>query len=123
MRSRLGRNVSPKKLWHSLNFSPDRTACFLHAFFSQGLAAAVIVTVILSIVLSRLNRNDHIGQVSETACERVTRVAERISNAMQSMPPGMMSGSKQDGSMTLQNLVVQEIRIGKFISLEVTDER
>lgn len=94
----------------------------LARFFSQGLVAAVIVTLILSIVLSWLNRNDHIGHVSETVRERVARVAERVSNAMQSMPPEMMSGSMQDGPMTLQDLVVQEIKIGKIISLEVTNE-
>ena len=99
----------------------------LARFFSQGLVAAVLVTLILSIVLSWLNRNDHIGHVSETVRERVARVAERISNAMQSMPPKMMSGilpdgNMQDGPMTLQDLVLQEIKIGKIIRLEVTDK-
>lgn len=94
----------------------------LARFFSQGLAAAVIVTLILSIVLSWLNRNDHIGHVSETVRERVDRVAERISNAMQSMPLEMMSGSMGNGPMTLQDVVAQEIKIGKIIRLEVTDE-
>ena len=94
----------------------------LARFFSQGLVAAVIVTLILSIVLSWLNRNDHIGHVSETVRERVARVAERVSNAMQSMPPGMMSGSMQGDGMTLQDLVVQEIKIGNLTRLEVSDE-
>ena len=93
----------------------------LARFFSQGLVAAVIVTLILSIVLSWLNRNDHIGHVSETVRERVARVAERVSNAMQSMPPGMMNTSMQDGPMTLQDLVLQEIKIGNIIRLEVSD--
>ena len=93
----------------------------LARFFSQGLVAAIIVTLILSIVLSWLNRNDHIGHVSETVRERVAPVAERVSNAMQSMSPGMMSGSMQEGSMTLQDLVLQEIKNGNIIRLEVTD--
>lgn len=94
----------------------------LARFFSQGLIAAVIVTLFLSIVLSWLNRNDHIDHVSETVRERVARVAERISNAMQSMPPGMMNSDMQDGPMTLQDLVEQEIKIGNIIRLEVTDQ-
>ena len=93
----------------------------LARFFSQGLVAAVIVTLIFSIVLNWLNRNDHIGHVSETVRERVARVAERVSNAMQSMPPGMMNTSMQDGPMTLQDLVLQEIKIGNLIRLEVSD--
>lgn len=94
----------------------------LARLFSQGLVAAVIVTLSLSIGLSWLNRNDHIGHVSETVRERVARVAERVSNAMQSMPPGMMNGSMQGESMTLQDLVLQEIKIGNIIRLEVSDE-
>lgn len=93
----------------------------LARFFSQGLIAAVTVTLILSLVLSRLNRNDHIGHVSETVRERVARVAERISSAMQAMPSEMMS-SMQDGPATLQDVIMQEIKIGKIMRLEVTDE-
>ena len=94
----------------------------LARFFSQGLVAAVLVTAVLSIVLSWLNRNDHIGHVSETVRERVDRVAERISNAMRAMPPEMMSGRMQNESMMLQDLVLQEVRLGNITRLEVTDQ-
>ncbi|GAB4577395.1 MAG: hypothetical protein Fur0022_01260 [Anaerolineales bacterium] len=92
----------------------------LARFFSQGLIAAVAVTVILSLVLSWLNRNDHIGHVSETVRERVARVAERISNAMQSMPVEM-SSHDQSGATPLQQLVGQEVKLGKVLRLQVTD--
>ncbi len=100
----------------------------LSRFFSQGLIAAIIVTLLTGLVLTRLEKENYLRYATETAQERVDRVTERISHQFQ----GMMIEQKNEAERAeiqsrmeqanpVQRLIETEMEYGSMVRLEVTD--
>ncbi len=100
----------------------------LSRFFSQGLIAAILVTLLTGLVLTRLEHENYVRYATETAQERVDRVTERIGHQFQ----GMMLGpdneaerakmqSRKEQANPVQRLIETEMQYGSMIRLEVID--
>lgn len=92
----------------------------LARFFSQGLVVAAIVTFAVGAVLTYLDRGNPVEHAADSAFERVARVAERIGNGMENMPPAVRE-QMQNGQSPIQQLVAQESQYGGMLRLEVVD--
>ncbi len=100
----------------------------LSRFFSQGLIAAVLVTLLTGLVLTRLERENYIRYATETAQERVARVAERIGRQAQGMVMPAENEAERDRMQSrmaqanpLQRLIETEMQYGSMAMLEVSD--
>ncbi len=95
----------------------------LTRFFSWGFLAAAIVTLITGLVLTRLEQDNYIQHATDSARERVARVAERLTHQMSRMTPEMQGNMRQMlGDVTpAQWFVEQELKYGDMLRLEVVD--
>ncbi len=100
----------------------------LSRFFSQGLIAAILVTLLTGLVLTRMEKDNYIRYATETAQERVARVTERISHQFQGMinqPQSEAERAKMQTRMAqanpLQRLIETEMEYGSMVRLEVSD--
>lgn len=97
----------------------------LSRFFSQGLIAAILVTLLTGWVLTRLEKENYLRYAMETAQERVDRVAERISHQMSGMMADQsmstMMQTQMGGTTPVQRLIETETEYGSMVRLEVAD--
>lgn len=116
----------------SINLFKRPHRLLLARFFTRGLLAAILVTVLTGWILTLLVKNNYTQYIIGIAHERVSRVSERISHQMSGNMAGYIGqpGSTADSMMNnnmgaqvspVQQLVETEIQYGSMLSLEVID--
>jgi len=103
-------------------FRPHRL--LLARFLSRGLIAAAIVTLVVGAVLTTLERDNYLRYVTDSARERVARLAVHIGHQIAS--PAASLAHATDGAAVantpIQQLVTQETKNSGLLRLDVVDK-
>lgn len=94
----------------------------LARFFSQGFVAAAIVTIIVGAVLTQLERDNYLRRLTESARERVARLATHIGHQLRTLEPLTHAlDAETEAATPIQQLVLQEARNSGLLRLELAD--
>ena len=94
----------------------------LARFFSRGLIAASIVTIVIGAALTNLERENYIRNATNSASERVARLVEHLGHQIEN-PNSVITHPTQllAGATPLQQLVIQETTSSGLLRLDVVD--
>lgn len=92
----------------------------LFRFISRGLLVAAIILLVAVSVLTRLERENYLRHITETAQERVTRLSEHFTH--QTLNPSRAT-PLLEGTSQLQALVAQETLDNGLLRLDVVNSQ